>query len=93
MSEKKEPQSYGSEGDWVSGHTGQDINQRSSPRGGFSDDESSAPHQGGDTSPVQTNEHAMPSGPPTDAGHNVSVEESGAKRGGYFKARDYDRKK
>jgi hypothetical protein len=35
----------------------------------------------------------MPSGAPTDSGHNVTVSESGAKRRGYFKERDYEGKK
>jgi hypothetical protein len=94
MADKKEPQSYGSQGDWVSGHTG----QKPTPErpGAFDEDresETSAPHQGGDTSPVQSREHAMPSGAPADSGHNVTVSESGAKRGGYFKERDYEEKK
>ena len=94
MADKKEPQSYGSQGDWVTGHTGQKPNPERP--GAFEEDresETSAPHQGGDTSPVQSGEHAMPSGPPADSGHNVSVSESGAKRGGYFKERDYEEKK
>jgi hypothetical protein len=97
MAEKKEPQSYGSQGDWVSGQTGQKVNHPNSQQADFYEErresESSAPHQGGDISPVQASEHAMPSGAPTDAGHNVSVEEGGAKRGGYFKERDYEGKK
>jgi hypothetical protein len=94
MTDKKEPQSYGSQGDWVTGKTGQKPNLEHT--GGFDEareSETSAPHQGGDTSPVQASEHAMPSGPPTDSGHNVTVSESGAKRGGYFKERDYAGKK
>jgi hypothetical protein len=95
MADKKEPQSYGSQGDWVSGHTAQKPNPEQ-PAGAFEEhreSDASAPHQGGDTSPVQSREHAMPSGPPADAGHNVTVSESGAKRGGYFKERDYEGKK
>jgi hypothetical protein len=94
MADKKEPQSYGSQGDWVSGKTGQKANPEQP--GSFDErreNETSAPHQGGDTSPVQSREHAMPSGPPADSGHNVTVSESGAKRGGYFKERDYEGKK
>jgi hypothetical protein len=94
MTDKKEPQSYGSQGDWVTGKTGQKTNPERT--GGFDEareSETSAPHQGGDTSPVQVSEHTMPSGAPTDSGHNVTVSESGAKRGGYFKKRDYAGKK
>lgn len=92
MEDKKEPQSYGSQGDWVSGRTDQKVLPPNAQRTDFDErreSESSASHQGGDTSPVQSREHAMPSGPPTDSGHNVTVSESGAKRGGYFKERDY----
>ena len=94
MPDKKEPQSYGSQGDWVSGHTAQKTNP--GQPGSFEENrenDASAPHQGGDTSPVQSREHAMPSGPPADSGHNVTVSESGAKRGGYFKERDYESEK
>jgi len=91
MTDKKEPQSYGSQHDWVSGRTDQKVNAESSDFEERRESESSAPHQGGDTSPVQSREHAMPSGPPADSGHNVTVSESGAKRGGYFKERDYEK--
>jgi hypothetical protein len=94
MTDKKEPQSYGSQDDWVAGHTAQKTNLER-PRS-FDDDresDTSAPHQGGDTSPIQSREHAMPSGAPTDDARKVSVQEGGAKRGGYFKERDYEGKK
>jgi hypothetical protein len=93
MADKKEPQSYGSQSDWVSGRTDQKVQPPNSQRADFDDrreSESSASHQGGDTSPVQSREHAMPSGPPTDDVRKVTVKESGAKRGGYFKERDYE---
>jgi hypothetical protein len=35
----------------------------------------------------------MPSGPPADDGRKVTVQEGGAKRGGYFKKRDYEGEK
>jgi hypothetical protein len=94
MADKKEPQSYGSQGDWVTGKTGQKTNPERP--GSFDEDresETSAPHQGGDTSPLQASEHAMPSGAPTDDARKVSTQEGGAKRGGYFKERDYEGKK
>ena len=69
MAEKKEPQSYGSQDDWVSGRTGQKVNHADS----FHEEKSSVPHQGGNVSPVQASEHAMPSGPPTDDGRKVSA--------------------
>jgi hypothetical protein len=94
MADKKEPQSYGSQGEWVSGKTEQSVNrQDQSSAEDRRQSNASPPHQGGDTSPVQAREHAMPSGPPTDTVRKVSVEESGAKRGGFFKARDYEEKK
>jgi hypothetical protein len=94
MADKNEPQSYGSQSEWVRGKTGQKPNVES--QGGLDADresETSAPHQGGDTSPVQAREHAMPSGPPTDDARKVSTQEGGAKRSGYFKERDFKGKK
>jgi hypothetical protein len=88
MADKKEPQSYGSQGDWVSGRTDQKVDAHP-----VDFEESSASHAGGDTSPVQSREHAMPSGPPADDGRKVTVQEGGAKRGGYFKKRDYEGEK
>src|SRR5437763_17045161 len=88
MADKKEPQSYGSQGDWVSGRTDQKVQPPNSQRADFDDrrdSESSQSHQGGDTSPVQSREHAMPSGPPTDARRKVTVEPWGAKRCGCLK--------
>jgi hypothetical protein len=70
--------------------------ENKSGAGSFEEDresEISAPHQGGDTSPVQTREHAMPSGPATGDTRKVSVQPGGAKRGGYFKERDYEGEK
>jgi hypothetical protein len=92
MADKKEPQSYGSQSDWVSGRTAQKTNPEQP--GSFDEhreNDASAPHQGGDTSPVQASEHAMPSGAPTDDARKVSTKEGGAKRGGYFKDRDYQK--
>ena len=90
MADKKEPQSYGSQGDWVSGRTAQKTNPE---RTGLDTENETAQHQGGDTSPVQSREHAMPSGPPTDDGRKVSTQRGGAKRGRYFKERDYEGEK
>jgi hypothetical protein len=88
MTDKKEPQSYGSQDDWVSGRTDQKVNTHPTDF-----EESASPHQGGETSPVQSREHTMPSGPPADDGRKVTVAPSGAKRGGYFKERDYEGEK
>jgi hypothetical protein len=93
MADKKEPQSYGSQGDWVSGRTDQKVNAHPTDFDEHRESDSSASHQGGDTSPVQSREHTMPSGPPADDGRKVTVQEGGAKRGGYFKERDYEGEK
>lgn len=97
MADKNEPQSYGSEKEWVTGQTGQQVNrQKGAPNSQHSDfyreqreNDDSAAHQGGHVSPVQAAESAMPGGEPQDTGHKTSVKESGAKRGSYFKDRDY----
>ena len=60
-----EPQSYGSEAEWVRGDTGQDVNRQKSgevppEHADFyesrRDSEGNGPHQGGHTSPTQTSE-------------------------------------
>jgi len=60
-----EPQSYGSQEDWVTGKTGQEVNRQkgnpNSQHGDFyesrHDGERSGEHQGGKVSPVQKNEN------------------------------------
>jgi hypothetical protein len=97
MAEKNEPQSYGSQGEWVTGKTGEKVNSQKGPANSqhadfyseHRENDDSAPHQGGHVSPVQAAENAAPGGEPQDAGHKTTVKESGAKRGGYFKDRDY----
>jgi hypothetical protein len=98
----REPQSYGSEKDWVTGKTGQEVNdQDSAPAPEHADfyderreSESSAPAQGGQTSPVQLAENAQATGHSTaddDSPLNgVTTTPGGAKRGGFFKRRDYE---
>jgi hypothetical protein len=99
--DKKEPQSYGSQQDWVTGNTGGAVNdQKDTPapeHREFYDErresETNAPGQGGSVSPHQHAESAQPTGPKTDESNpqtGVTAEESGAKRGGYFKDRDYE---
>jgi hypothetical protein len=97
----REPQSYGSNEDWVSGKTDQKVNN---PKSGpapehqqFYDErresESSAPHQGGHTSDVQLAESAEPLGRPREDANpttGISTQESGAKRDSYFRKRDYE---
>jgi hypothetical protein len=97
----KEPQSYGSGSDWVTGKTGQDVNdQKSTPapeHQEFYDErresESSSPAQGGQTSDFQLAENAEPDGRPSGE-HSpiakVTTEAGGAKRDSFFKKRDYE---
>ena len=90
----REPQSYGSEQDWVTGRTGQQVNrQKSEPVShpdfyeGRRDSEGSGEHQGGEVSPVQDQQNAVDS-------CQIEADGPGAKkvavkRGTYFKNRDY----
>lgn len=90
MAEPKEPQSYGSQGDWVTGNVDQEVNRLkghpNSQHGEFRE-------QGGKPSPEQIEENVQPGdaceldgdAPP----RNVSTRPSGAKRGSFFRDRDY----
>ena len=94
MANPKEPQSYGSQGDWVSGNVDQEVNRLKghpySQHGDFYESRSDA---GGKVSPEQIEENVQPA----DAGEldseaqprNVSTQPAGAKRGSYFRERDY----
>ncbi len=98
---KDEPQSYGSQQEWVTGDTGQQVNrQKSGPAPESADfyaerreSESSAPHQGGEISDSQLAEsrgparHSTPTG--DMAAKKVTDVEGGAIRDSYFKGRDY----
>jgi hypothetical protein len=65
---EREPQSYGSEKDWQTGRTGQQVHdQKSGPApehrefyDAERESESSAPDQGGKVSPVQLAENDVP---------------------------------
>ena len=97
----KEPQSYGSQKDWVTGNVGETVNQqkRTPPAAEeeFYDDrrssETSGLNQGGQVSDVQLAENdetaraelSRDDQPVT----KVTDEKGGAKRGGFFKDRDY----
>jgi hypothetical protein len=101
MANEKEPQSYGSGGDWVTGNVGEEVNRLkggpSSQHGDFYDSrresETNAPEQGGKVSPEQIEENAQPGTAHDVAGktpvHKVTGADSGAKRGGFFRDRDY----
>ena len=101
MAEPKEPQSYGSQGDWVTGNVDEEVNRLkghpNSQHGDFYESRHQRgrehPDQGGKISPGQIEENveadacAVPAGdaPP----RNVTMEKGGAKRGSYFRDRDY----
>lgn len=97
----REPQSYGSEADWVTGKTGENVNEQAAvpppEHSDFYDErresESSGSTQGGLTSDVQLEEnarHTLP--PPADDSplNGVTTSPGGAKRGSYFRKRDYE---
>lgn len=97
-----EPQSYGSQADWVTGNTGETVNrQKATPDEQHRDfydsrrsSESSDDSQGGHLSDVQLAENAQPAGPRSEDEQpvgGVTEQKSGAKRGGFFKDRDYKR--
>ena len=98
----KEPQSYGSGKDWVTGRTGQEVNDQDAPpppeHAEFYDErresETTMPDQGGRTSEYQLAENeAQPEGKPTSADGDaprVTTQDGGAKRDSFFKKRDYD---
>jgi hypothetical protein len=101
IAERSEPQSYGSGSDWLTGRTGQEVNdQKSEPapeHREFYDErrasESSSPDRGGLTSDFQLAENAEPAGRPTDADQpvaKVTAQPGGAKRDSFFKRRDYE---
>ena len=80
---KNEPQSYGSQDEWVTGKTGQTVNR--APEG--SGDSSVVAAQPGDADPPGRAESIAESEQPV---HKVTSQPEGAKRGGYFKDRDYN---
>src|SRR5687767_5059641 len=95
---KNEPQSYGSQADWVTGKTGANVNNPKStpPSNDFydsrRDSEGSAEDQGGKVSAQQHAENAQPTAQSTQASipvTGVTVAEGGARRRGYFRNRDY----
>jgi hypothetical protein len=87
----KEPQSYGSQGDWVTGRVGGEVNEPKSDAsdrtGGSSED------RGGKTSEFQAGDQEVSipqvSEDERDPAPKVTVLKTGAKRDGYFKNRDY----
>ena len=98
---KDEPQSYGSQADWVKGNVGETVNQQkrapNSQHGDFyesrHESEESAPDQGGKVSNEQLAENGQPAAraaaDDTQPIPKVTDQAGGAKRGGFFKNRDY----
>ena len=80
---KNEPQSYGSQGEWLTGKTGQKVNP---PATGDTDAEVVAAQPGESDPPGR----AEPIAESEQPAHNVTANPVGAKRGGYFKERDYE---
>ncbi len=100
--EGREPQSYGSEGDWSTGQTGQTLNNTDVPTPEHADfyeprreSETSASDQGGLIQPEWT-DHVDVLQPVVtfseieDPSWKVSAEKNGARRAGFFKKRDYE---
>ena len=97
---KNEPQSYGSQKEWVSGETGQNVNRtKSGPPAEHADfydssrERSGSEDQGGKVSPQQLADNAQneisTTGESAQPISKVSTQDGGAKRGSYFKDRDY----
>ena len=101
MANPKEPQSYGSQGDWVTGNVDEEVNRLkghpSSQHGDFYEsrveEEREHPDQGGKVSPAQIEENVQPGGRAETDGdappRNVATAYGGAKRHSYFRDRDY----
>jgi len=97
MAEKNnEPQSYGSQSEWVRGDVGGEVNRlKGNPNSQHSEFyESQRDEEPTDTvSPEQLAENAEPVGPAYEVEgpvQKVTDQPAGAKRDGYFKRRDYD---
>ena len=100
--DKKEPQSYGSNADWVTGKTGEQVNDQASvpppEHSDFYDErresEESTSYQGGKVSPVQRAEaveqQTTPAIHPNIDPPNVAASAGGTKRDSFFKKRDYE---
>lgn len=85
---KDEPQSYGSQAEWVQGKVGETVNhQKETP------DAQPGDSPGGELSDHQLADNAEPQGRAAVSAEQpvqkVTDQAGGAKRGGYFKNRDY----
>ena len=97
----KEPQSYGSNTDWVTGKTGQSVHdQKSEPPAEHRDfyderreSETTTDYQGGRTSDVQLADQQVAGGGVSEDStpvQKVTTAEGGAKRDSFFKKRDFE---
>lgn len=98
---KTEPQSYGSQSEWTSGHTGQTVNRQKSPPApehaefyeSRQEKETTSAGEGGSISPVQFADvegaSVMQHGADDAPVQRVTSTRSGAKREGFFRDRDY----
>jgi hypothetical protein len=103
MADKKnEPQSYGSQAEWVKGDVGQTVNRQNSEalpaKGDFYESrigsEKSRDAEGGHVSVVQLAEGSQTGGPARDVDAQptggVATADGGAKRESFFRNRDYE---
>ncbi|HLJ75458.1 MAG TPA: hypothetical protein VKU62_12780 [Thermoanaerobaculia bacterium] len=95
--EKNEPQSYGSQSEWVRGDVGEEVNRlKGNPNSQRSEfyESRREEEQADSVSPEQLADSDQPSSHADEDDtlpvQKVEAEESGAKRDGYFKRRDYE---
>lgn len=92
--DQKEPQSYGSGPDWVTGKTGQEVNDQDST-GAVQGSGLPPENAGGTPAPHDAGEESV-AHPTISAGGDhapvtgVTSAEGGTKTGGYFRKRDYE---
>ena len=95
-----ERQSYGSQGEWVTGNTGEQVNRQKSEKpaehrdfyDGGQNDQPGGATAGGQVSDFQAAENIQPARASSEdelPTKKVADLETGAKRNGYFKNRDY----
>lgn len=94
----REPQSYGSDQDWVSGRTGQNVNDpKSAPPEVHEEfyESRRGPETAKPDAPAEaTHQHSAPPVAKAEGSdlpvQRVTSREGGAKRDSYFRRRDYD---
>ncbi|HEX3582924.1 MAG TPA: hypothetical protein VH087_14245 [Thermoanaerobaculia bacterium] len=92
MATHNEPQSYGSQDDWTSGETGQNVNNPKSERAPEAiegDGGSVSPVQFADTESAPLMQHGVQHGGDDQPVQRVTSVATGAKRESFFKDRDY----